>query len=99
MKKLSILTFTGVCIVSLSGCVDMSKVVNTPTNPIVTEYNGDSVKIQVHGNEAYNRRPVEIDTALANTTCKKGGKKAEYASSKASVAYFRNEHFFLCVDS
>jgi hypothetical protein len=67
------------------------------TRPAISGYNGDTVTIQADGNEAYNTRPTNDIIALATSTCGRGGKSAEYASTTTSVAYFRNEHLFICL--
>ena len=78
----------------MSGCMTVA------SRPAVSDFNGSSVRIQVHGNSVYNTRPNAEDTALATATCrsKQSNSRAQYASSRTEVAYFRNEHFFLCVE-
>lgn len=92
MRKV-IFGFAGVSV--LTACLAVNPEENT--RPAISGYNGDTVSIQANGNEAYNTRPTNDIIALATSTCEKGGKRAEYASTTTSVAYFRNEHLFLCV--
>ena len=74
-------------VVVLSGCI--------PAVPIVSDYNGDSVKIQVstlaNGGEAKANSEVE-----ANRICAKGGKRAEFASVRQLPDY-NAELLYLCL--
>lgn len=80
---------------TLTACVAVNP--EEKTSPLVSSYNGATVSIQADGNEAYNTSPTNDIRALATSICGKGGKKPEYASTKTSVGYFRNEHLFLCL--
>lgn len=72
----------------LVGCV--------PATPVVSDFNGSSVKIQTS-------QFADVDEAKASSQaeadriCRQGGKKrAEYASSR-TVAEYTSEHLFLCL--
>ena len=80
---------------TLVGCMAVN--LEEKTRPAVSAYNGTTVSIQANGNEAYNTSPTNDIMALATSICGKAGKKAEYTSTKTSVAYYRNEHLFLCL--
>lgn len=69
----------------LSACI--------PANPVVSDFNGDSVKIQ---DSAFAEGAKESATAEANRICAKRGMRAEYASSRELPDY-RYEHLFLCL--
>lgn len=61
--------------------------------PVVSDYNGDSVKIQVSTlmeNQATNAQKE------ADRICAKGGKKAEYASTR-TVQDYTAEYLYLCL--
>ena len=65
------------------------------TEPVVSDFNGASVKIQTDAIIA----PKQSDATDAEATriCKAGGKKrAEYASSRDTGNY-RIEHLYLCL--
>lgn len=65
-------------------------------NPIVADFNGDSVKIQTHAFDNADEARASA-TAEAQRICQKGHKKrAEYASSRNLPNYIV-EHLFLCL--
>lgn len=67
-----------------------------PSEPLVSDYNGASVKI-VMTNIAGEGRQSEITDAEALRICQKGGKRtAEYASSRM-VNDYQLEHLYLCL--
>jgi len=77
-----------------------------PAAPVVADFNGDSVKINVAcngGNSCTHPRPE--DDAEANRICSTRGRKAQYASSKTAneidpvlgITLYHYEHLFLCV--
>ncbi len=73
---------------TLAGCV-------SPSEPIVSDYNGDSVKISQYNYFSEGGRHAGTDAEAARI-CAKKGRKAEYAS----VRYLPNsyaEHLYLCV--
>jgi hypothetical protein len=92
MNKIAII-LVGAC--SLTACLAVNP--DEDTRPALAGYNGNTVTIQANGNEAYNTTPTNDILELAARTCGRAGKKAEYASTTTSVAYFRNEHLFLCI--
>lgn len=71
----------------LLGCV--------PATPIVSDFNGDSVKIQI--SQLADVKEAEAATlAEANRICAKRGKRAEYASTR-TVADYTSERLYLCL--
>jgi len=79
MKKACILS-----VVALSGCV---------TTPVVSDFNGSSVKIQ----ESFGGRAPSAETkAEAARICGKVGKKAEGASTR-ELPNYQTEYLFLCL--
>lgn len=78
-----------VCLCALTACVP-------PGEPIVSDYNGDSVKITMYNAFGEGARSPATD-AEALRICQKGGKKtAEYASVRQSAEY-QVEHLYLCL--
>lgn len=72
----------------LAACVE--------TAPIVSDYNGDSVKIVTSSLVA--NQPTEATAAEALRICKAGGKrKAEYASTRTNNQTYEAEHLYLCL--
>ena len=68
----------------------------TMAAPIVTEYNGFSVRIQ--GGSFSERERSPITDAEAQRVCTLGGKgSAEYASTKELADYVL-EHLYLCLN-
>ena len=64
--------------------------------PIVSDYNGDSVKIAMNNAFGEGARSAATD-AEALRICQKGGKRtAEYASVRQSGEY-QVEHLYLCL--
>jgi hypothetical protein len=85
MRKLAQLTV----LVALAGCVPAGE-------PIVSDYNGDSVKIAMSNAFGEGARSAATD-AEALRICQKGGKRtAEYASVRQSADY-QVEHLHLCL--
>lgn len=64
------------------------------TTPIVSDYNGDSVKLQ--GPSLYSDEVTAKFQVEAQRICGKAGKTAEYASSIALPNYTM-EHLYLCL--
>lgn len=67
-----------------------------PAQPIVSEYNGSSVKIQTSSLAA----TADIKTttqAEADRICGKTGKRAEYASTLTDPNTYVSEHLYLCL--
>ncbi len=77
--------FPVVFLVGLTGCVD--------SQPIVSDYNGASVKIQT---DMFTSKADEKTQAEADRICGKSGKHAEYASSRSPKDYVY-EHLYLCL--
>lgn len=71
----------------LAGCTDLQ------TKPLVSDYNGASVKIQT---DMFTPEPRESTLAEASRICGIGNKRAEYASSRALPNYV-HEHLYLCL--
>lgn len=70
----------------------------TPPNPIVSDFNGDSVKIQSSQFEDAKESQAAAQIE-ADRICQRGNRKrAEYASTR-SLPNYLNEHLFLCLDS
>lgn len=66
-----------------------------PATPIVSDYNGDSVKIQV--SQLADLKEAEANAlAEANRICGKKGRRAEPASTR-TVADYTSELLFLCL--
>jgi hypothetical protein len=63
--------------------------------PVVAEFNGDSVTIQ-GADIAYIPVFAERYLAEAQRVCSRGGKNAEFASSRSISSYFYN-HLYLCL--
>lgn len=85
MKKLIVLCG----LVGLAGC-------GAP-QPIVSEYNGDSVNIVT--SSFYDRQQaLAASTAEAQRICQKGSKKtAEYVSTRYNPNTYENDDLFLCL--
>lgn len=78
-----------ILIAGLSACV-------APV-PLVTDYNGDSVKIQTDAFSPVADQKAQA-TAEAQRICAKGSKKrAEYASSVNNSQTYTTTHLFLCL--
>lgn len=74
-------------VAAVSGCV---------SQPVVSDFNGASVKIQTDALLA--PKPSPETAAEAARICRAGGKaRAEYASS-IEVLNYRMEHLYLCLD-
>jgi hypothetical protein len=68
-----------------------------PSEPTVTDYNGDSVKIAVTNFAGEGQKPSTATDAEALRICTKGGKRtAEYASSRW-INDIQFEHLYLCL--
>lgn len=76
-------------LLALAACVPAGE-------PIVSDYNGDSVKITMYNAFGEGARSPATD-AEALRICQKGGKRtAEYASVRQSAEY-QVEHLYLCL--
>lgn len=73
---------------SLAACV-------APSDPLVSDYNGASVKIAMTNFAGEGGRSAATDAEAARI-CGKTGKKAEYASVRQSAEY-QVEHLYLCL--
>ena len=70
-----------------------------PNNALVSDFNGDSVKIQTNQMAANQEEAKANAEVEANRICQKGHKKrAEYASTRQLPNYV-TEHLFLCLDA
>ncbi|MFN5999329.1 MAG: hypothetical protein ACK47C_06175 [Paracoccaceae bacterium] len=75
----------GIAIVALSACV--------PTEPVVSDFNGASVKLVDY---AAGKTPE--NQAEATRICLAGGKqRAEYASSSYNSYTYQSQHLYLCL--
>lgn len=85
MKKIMLAMIAGIVLV---GC--------DSTQPIVEEFNGDSVKIVTSGFDSieYQRETAQKE---ADRICGKVGKKAEYASTYANSQTYQNHNLYLCL--
>lgn len=67
-----------------------------PAEPIVSDYNGSSVKIQTSSLAA--TADIKATTqAEADRICAKTGKRAEYASTVNDPNTYVSEHLYLCL--
>jgi len=80
--------FCAAALLSVAACV--------PAQPIVSEYNGSSVKIQTSSLAATADIKSSTQTE-ANRICGKTGKRAEYASTVTNPNTYVSEHLFLCL--
>ncbi len=64
-----------------------------PSNPLVSQYNGDSVNLQTSSFATEDKAKVQAE---ADRICAKGGKRAEYASTRQLPDYIL-EHLYLCL--
>lgn len=66
------------------------------TEPVVSDFNGNSVKIATSSFDSVEH---QRKTALveANRICGKVGKKAEYASTSANSQTYQNTNLYLCL--
>lgn len=74
-------------LLALSACV--------PAEPIVSDFNGDSVKIVQYNSMGEGGRTEKTD-AEASRICGKRGLKAEYASVRTLPSY-QLEYLYLCL--
>ena len=90
MKKTTIGAGLGMALlVALAGCV--------PADAIVSEYNGDSVKI-VTSQFADAEESAAAAQAEATRICRTGGKsRAEYASTRTNPDTYENHNLYLCL--
>ena len=72
----------------IAGCV--------PADPIISDFNGDSVKLQT--SQLSDAAEAKAETQKeATRICRQGGKsRAEYASTRALPDYVQ-EHLYLCL--
>lgn len=73
-----------VAVVAVAGCV---------SEPLVSDFNGSSVKLQT---DMFTADPADSTLAEASRICGKVGKTAEYASTRALPDY-NYEHLYLCL--
>ena len=66
------------------------------TQPIVSDFNGDSVKVATSSFDTteYQRQTA---SAEADRICGKAGKKAEYASTTLNQQTYQNSNLYLCL--
>lgn len=77
-------------LVLLSAC-------DIPANPIVSEFNGDSVTIVTSGfaDQSSVKQKSQLE---ASRICAKGpNKRAEYASTRTNPDTFEQSHLYLCL--
>ncbi len=82
MRKISI----ALAVFLLAGC---------EADPLVSDFNGHSVKIQTSAFSTADARPKA--QAEADRICGRVGKRAEYASSREVPGTYVYEHLFLCL--
>jgi hypothetical protein len=83
--------FLAVTLLALAGCGEL-----TPSEPIVSDYNGDSVRIQQMNFIGEGFRS-DVTDAEATRICQRGGRRtAEYASYRA-LPDGNVEHLYLCI--
>lgn len=90
MSKFSVLSLG--LIVGLAACA--------PANPIVSDYNGDSVKIQMntlHGDSKEVAQQKAL--AQANEICQRGHKKTAEFVSVRQLPEYNAEYLFLCLNA
>ena len=76
---------------ALAGC-DM------PANPVVAEYNGDSVTI-VTSSFSNQEEARAKSQAEANRICQRGHRKrAEYVSTRTNPQTYEQAHLYLCLN-
>lgn len=76
-------------VLALAACVT--------SEPVVTDYNGSSVRIAVPNFAGEGQKPTPTTDAEALRICTKGGKRAaEYASSRW-INDIQFEHLYLCL--
>ena len=64
-----------------------------PSTPIVSDYNGASVKVT-----DYASGQTEANQAEATRVCRAGGKqRAEYASTSYNSNTYQSQHLYLCL--
>lgn len=85
MQKLIIMMIP---IVAVTACV--------PAQPIVSDYNGSSVKIQT-SSLAATADVKAVTQQEADRICSKTGKRAEYASTVTNPDTYVSEHLYLCL--
>ena len=75
-------------LISLSACIE--------AQPLVSDFNGDSVKVQV---AAFAPQDEALTKSLneAQRICGRVGKSAEYASSRNLADEYTTEHLYLCL--
>jgi hypothetical protein len=91
MKRTVVLLF----VFMLSACATPE-----PAKPLVSDFNGDSVKILIP-----DTKPRPEDQAEADRLCKTRERKAEFTSTTPKAEYiaslgmtvYRYEHLFVCV--
>lgn len=66
------------------------------TEPIVSDFNGDSVTVVTAGFDSveYQRRTAQVE---ADRICGKVGKAAEYASTRTDPNTYQNSNLYLCL--
>ncbi|WP_152612075.1 hypothetical protein [Ruegeria sp. ANG-S4] len=86
MKKLTAL----IVLMGLAGCGD--------PQPIVSEFNGDSVNI-ITSSFSDRQQALAASTAEAQRICQKGSKKkAEHVSVRHNPNTYQNNDLFLCLN-
>ncbi len=64
-----------------------------PAEPVVSDYNGASVKVT-----DYSSGKTDANQAEATRVCRAGGKqRAEYASSSYNPNTYQTQHLYLCL--
>lgn len=76
--------------IALGGCVAGAG------TPVVSDYNGASVKLQTSSWESAETTKAKTQ-AEATRICAKTGKRAEYASTTTNPNTYISEHLYLCL--
>ncbi|MDT8856519.1 hypothetical protein RNZ50_16120 [Paracoccaceae bacterium Fryx2] len=79
--------------VKLAGIVALLLLAGCESRPLVSDYNGASVKVQT---DMFTAEPGESALAEARRICGATGKRAGYASTRALPDY-NHEHLYLCL--
>lgn len=80
--------FLFIPLISLAACIE--------AQPLVSDFNGDSVKVQVSSFAPQDEARAK-SLGEAERICGRVGKSAEYASSRTLADDYTYEHLYLCL--